>query len=290
MTDTAVLMRNAGPLLSNWAFTPSPVTWRTRFARLFQLCTGIRRRPPHCVLVAPSPAARWSIYFIYAPDGELRPYQRFTLNRLKARGVPLFVVIATRTAADIPFEIHALADALIWKGLSGFDFSAYALALHRLAATSPGCEALVMNDSVMGPFGDIDTLVDAAPWALVGFTGYGFVENHIQSYAFVLRNINRKHLAALRTIFPRKIAFNGFKGVVYCQETRFARVANRVMQVGALWYGTPATTGDPTLSQAIKMVEQGFPFLKCSLFGKFAGVQNDAALRDLLCEQGHPLP
>lgn len=281
-------LRNQGALVRYWRFVRSPVTWRTRLARLHAAVTGLRPAPRHKLLKPCFIAPRWSVYFMYVPEGIVHAAHYFTLNRLKARGVPLLVVIATQKPENIPDQVWSIADALAWKSLSGFDFSAYTIALHELASSSPECEALVMNDSVLGPFNDLDALFAETTCDLVGFTGYGFVENHIQSYAFLMRGVSPARMSSLRTVFPKWASFDGFKGVVYCQETRFARIASRAMRVGALWYGTREVTGDPTLLQAAALLEQGFPFLKKSLFGKFAGVQDEEALRAFLERQEHP--
>ena len=76
------------------------------------------------------------------------------------------------------------------------------------------------------------------------------------------------------------------RDVINLQETRFARLAARRMSVGAFFY---AAGGDASLHAAQRLLGESFPFLKRSLIGRYAGLQNEAALRAFLAAQGHPL-
>jgi lipopolysaccharide biosynthesis protein len=178
----------------------------------------------------------------------------------------------------------------LWKDLPGYDFSAYRLVLSHLAGCSPGAEVLVMNDSVYGPFADLREVFDTAPWALTGFTASNLRESHIQSYAFLLRNLRPSTLVRLAPVLPPGIAFNQFRHIIDLQESRFARVAARSMSVGALWYGDVRDLSDPTLARPMELLDNGFPFLKRSLLGKHQGfIERDAVLARLHA-LGHPLP
>ena len=288
--------------------SPSILT-RVRRARLS------RRAPPpqSRMLRVPVPADRWNCLFLFAPGIVLDPDQRAILARVRALAGHLLVVVATPTADAVPDEL-ALADALIWKDLPGFDFSAYALALDAVARFSPGATAYMQNDSVLGPFADIDALVDEARWDLTGFTGSPAVEEHLSSFAFVLKDVTPARCAALASVLSTRWSYNAFAQVVMLQETRLARVAARTMTVGSLWYlpAAPAepallvplmrrlglfrekavvdTRGDATLSFPLALLDQGFPFLKRSLLTKFAGLVPEEALRARLAALGWDRP
>ncbi|WP_454436213.1 hypothetical protein [Thauera mechernichensis] len=129
----------------------------------------------------------------------------------------------------------------------------------------------------------------AAPWDLTGFTSSQFVENHIQSYSFILKNINTHLLRLLGTPFKRFTCFNDFWTVVLTQETRFARIASKSMTVGAFWHGSSNDGIDPSLHHALELVDNGFPFIKRSLLGKHRGKQSVEACKDFLRRQQHPV-
>ena len=96
------------------------------------------------------------MYFVYTPDGSLSAAHRYTLDRLRSLAGGVAVICATGERGKVPAELNGLADAVYWKGLGGYDFSAYGLAVREIAARSPGADLLLLNDSVLGPFGDLD--------------------------------------------------------------------------------------------------------------------------------------
>lgn len=277
-------------LVRNWTFQTSPVRWSDRFRTVNRVLRHARRAPASAVLKPAWPDARWVAYFVYLPDGELTTSQRFTLEHLKASALPVLVVCGCPRDAAVLQALRDVCDALLWKDLPGYDFSAYRLALSHLAALSPGADVLVMNDSVYGPFTDLGEVFDTAPWALTGFTACNQRTPHIQSYAFLLRDVRRATMARLAPVLLPGIAFNEFRHIVDLQETRFARVAARSMSVGALWFGDVREVSDPTLVRPMELLDNGFPFLKRSLLGKHQGlIERDAVLTRLQALR-HPLP
>ena len=276
-------------LQRDWTFVRSRPPLVDRLSRLKSRLTGRRPPPPHQVLKPVAPRTRWNAYFAYLPDGGLTPGHLFTIERLRRLEGGLLVVCATPRPADVPDELHGMADALYWKGLPGYDFSAYAIALRAIAARSPGADAFVMNDSVLGPLVDPAPMLDRAPWDLTGFTASSAVENHLQSYAFLLRGVTGERIAAFGSALPERIAYDRFRDVVNLQETRFARLAARRMSVGAFFYADAVSIGDPSLAAAATLLQAGFPFLKKSLLGHYAAFQDEARLREMLAARGYPL-
>jgi len=276
-------------VVSDWSFvrTTPPLAYVKKRVGTFAL--RAHRAPAHLRLKPVRPAPRWTVYFVYAPQGQLSDAHHFTLRRLRELGRPLLVVCAAPAASAVPGSLVDYADALYWKDLPGFDFSAYTLALGEISRLSEGADVFVMNDSVFGPFGDLPALERAARWDLSAFTASPAIENHIQSYAFLLRQVTRPLMSALRSVFIPWLAFNRFPDVVSCQETRLARVASRHMSVGALWYPGPGAPDDLPRLLPAEMVAAGFPFLKRSLLGKFAGLHDRAQLEAILRAQQHPV-
>ena len=275
-------------LQRDWTYHPSAPDAVDRLRRL--RCIGRWRPAPayHPIMPITRPQARWIVYFAYLPDGRpLNPAHHYTLTRLRAADAGLLVICAAPRPGDVPRELRTMADALYWKGLSGFDFSAYARGLHEIAAHSPGADVLVINDSTYGPFAAIDTLWSAMAWDLTGFTACGQVENHVQSYAFHLKAVTPDRLARLADILPAHRAYDDYEPVVMRQETRFAATAAQHMSVGALWYAAQNVTIDPSLFAALPLVEAGFPFLKRGLLTKHAGIYPEEAVRAMLARHDH---
>ena len=278
-------------LVANWDFQPSQVSLDLRLRRVWNLVKGLRRAPHHQTLVPVREQACWMLYFIFAPEGSLTSAHEFTLARLRDMGLPLLVVCAAPEPGQVPERLRAFADALYWKALDGYDFSAYALGLHAVAAESPGATVCVMNDSVFGPFVDMRPFIAAAPWQLTGFTASSLIENHLQSYAFVMHDVRAQTLAPLASVLPTRFAFKRGIDVVLHQELCFARKAARHGSVGAFWFSPDSkVVADPTLMRPFELVAAGFPFVKRSLMGKHSKFQDSEAVVALLRELGHPVP
>ena len=299
------------PLVANWSFTPSSPSLSSRLSRLKSAMTGRKPRPAVEVIRPFTPAARWNVLFVYLPDGHLSEAQQFSLSRLASLTGRLGVIAAISPNLPLP-EGLILADALVRKDLGGYDFSAYTIASEQIAEHSPGARMFFQNDSVFGPFGDIDRLVENAPCELTGFLASSTLENHIQSFAFVIQSLDAACLDALRPVMPHDFAFDRYRDVVNLQETRMARIAARRMTVGAYWFApdsgidepslaagirrklarpveTLSVTADASLIHAVALLETGFPFMKRSLFGRNRHLGDRATLISALQDQGHPV-
>jgi len=274
----------------NWSFEPSwprwdivPKRWAARRSK--------GPAPTWKAVVPAAPARRWLLYFIFLPDGKLTPAHIFTLERLAAEEANLMLICTCPEGDPVLGVLKERCDALYWKAANGWDFSAYALGLSELARLSPGADVLVMNDSVFGPFVPVVPLLDAAPWRLTGFTCIAQDENHIQSYAFMIKDLRADVLEALAPVMSTEWSYNNAGAVILLQETRMARVAARQLTVGSCWYAKRSKQNDLCLFRPKELLEAGFPFFKRSHLGKFARVfQDPAEMRKLLTSLGHPLP
>jgi hypothetical protein len=273
-----------------WDYRPSEPDLRIRLKRVAARLFHERPRPPSLALRPVEPQDQWVAYFAFLPQGRLSDAHRFTLGRLRDEGCHVLIICATPDVSSVPEELGRYADALYWKGMGGYDFSAYTLALELIAERSPAADVLVMNDSMYGPFHPVRPFLRAARWDLTGFTGSALNENHLQSYAFILRSVHPARLAQLRDIFFQDKAFDHADQVIWAQELLLARRASRHMTVGACWYSGGPAVDDPCLRRPIELVHAGFPFMKKSLLGKMAHFQDPQRVRALLSAQGHPLP
>ncbi|MCC5869129.1 MAG: hypothetical protein JJU27_11485 [Gammaproteobacteria bacterium] len=271
-----------------WDFVPSA---GGTFVHPWRRLTGIfhaRRRPAHQVIRELTAKESWLVYFAYLPDSTIGPHHLFSLARLRDLGRPVFVICATPSTGRVPPEFLDYSDALYWKHVSGYDFSAYTLAIESIAEHSTGASALFMNDSMYGPFCDLCPFIDSSPWALSGFTGSGSQENHIQSYSFILKSIDDIRVTQLRSVLYKHFSFSHVDPVISLQELRLARVAARAMPVGAFWYGDGTLIDDPCLRRPFELLAAGFPYLKRSLLGKMAKFQSVEQTREILTRFNHP--
>lgn len=274
--------------VKDWGFSPSRIE---RWYYRYRLEVGLRDlclSPRSLVIKRVSPRDNWIIYFVYARDGGLSKSHVFTLERLRDTGVGVLVVCAAPSPGAVPSDLIRYADALYWKALPGYDFSAYSIALKEISRWSSGARVLVMNDSILGPFFDLKPFILRAPWNLTGFTASSEIENHIQSYAFILDRMTWGRMLALNAVFFPLVALNTRAAVVVCQETRFARAASRHMSVGSfLFLPQPR---NPTLERPFDLLDRGHPFLKKSLLTRDRRFQDCDRVVGRLREYGHPIP
>lgn len=277
-------------LTRDWTFMPSR-PWYGAFPHRLKATVADRRPPPEQqILKRPDARQRWILYFAYLPDGRVSAAHQFTLERLAQVDAGLFVVCALPPGADVPTLIHDHADAIARKGLSGFDFSAYAIGLRAIVEFSPGCDLFVINDSVFGPFVDLDAEFSSAAWDFTGYTAYSLIENHIQSYAFIIKGVDASVENALRPVLPASYSYDRYKDVVFQQETRLARFADRHMSVGAKWFSDHRISPEPSFFCALSLLERGFPFLKKSLLHRRPDIYDRETVLKALEQLGHPRP
>jgi hypothetical protein len=280
----------AAGLIRDWTYVSSPVALRVQASRAVRSMILRRRAPAHRVVVPANASTRWNVYFAFLPNGQASAAHLYSLDRLGAEPGRLLAVCASPDPAMVPAALRDRADALIWKALPGFDFSAYGLALRHLAEASSGADVFVMNDSVLGPFASPAKSLADVPWDFAGFTASSLFENHVQSYAFQLRALTPARLASLAPVLPRHSAFTRYMDVVLCQETRLARAASQTMSVGARWFARYQDVRNLSLERGAMLAEAGVPFVKKSLLDRYSDLQDRGEIAEILETHGHPLP
>lgn len=276
-------------MVRNWNFAPSNSSILDKY-RAWRLDRNRAARPAQMGIKPVSGMGAWVAYFVFAPDGNISPQHEFTLQRLKDEGFKIAVICATSRHGDFPHELLKYCDAVYWKGLPGFDFSAYTLILEEFVKRAEGSDVLLLNDSVFGPLHPVRPLLRSVSWEFTSFTGAKGVENHAQSYAFHLRGVTQAKLDAMRPIFPENYCYDEMMSVVKCQEIPMARVLAGALSAGMLWFPTSDAIDDPCLEVPFELLADGFPFLKRSLVGKFSFFGKHEAALSALSERGHPLP
>lgn len=282
------LVRPVSGAQTYWTYVPSSPRWSIVLRRWPARWTR-QDAPPWKRLTAPSAAGQWLLYFMYLPTGQLSLQHQFTLERLAAENARIMIVCACPPGHPVLKDLSQRCDALYWKGVEGFDFSAYAIGLTELARRAPGSDVLVLNDSMLGPFSPLTPFIEQAPWRLSGLSASSLEENHLQSFALIIRQLDAEFLQAVAPVISTDWCYNTSDPVILLQETRLARFASLHMSVGAFWYTDGSRHTDLSLNCPEEMLEAGFPLLKRSLFAKFShSFQDPAAMQALLRRLGHP--
>ncbi len=274
----------------DWPFVPSAPSPRRRLRVAAGWLLDSRRMPRHAALAPAYRSARgWIAYVMYLPDGRLQPAHHFTLQHLRSLNRPICAMAAAPSPTMLDPALPALVDALYWKALPGYDFSAYHLLLGELHHHSADTPVLLLNDSVWGPFTQLDTLLCDQPWDVTGLTASARVENHLQSYCLSFRALGIEVMQALHDLFPAGRCMRSRIEVILGQETRWSRLLAQRVSVGSRWFHADPQ-GDPTLDLPFELLRQGMPFLKRSLRGRYAQHQSGQAVLEALARHGHPLP
>ncbi len=273
---------------------PLPVhrpSFHLRLRRLKRQIESMRPPPRSDVLIPAQAHPRWAVYFVYSLSGAAFDQHRFTVQQLRQDGWPVLVVLACAerpgAAVVAQWRQHG-ASALLWKEPHGFDLSGLRPALQHLLDRSPGCDVLWLNDSLLGPFHSVYELVRHTPWRVTGFASCFIIEPHIQSYALFLRALDASLMQALSQVVPGSHCLNQHSAVAFVQETRLARHLSQQGSVGTLW--SPLRDDmDLTMAYPYELVEDGFPFLKRSILGKFSDSFTTSDALAMLRRWGHPV-
>jgi len=102
-------------------------------------------------------SGRVALYAAHLPDGRLKAYHRATLAALREAGYATVLINSTETgAAALAEEADRLAEAVMIRSGEGRDFASWILAAaHFAPALAEARHVVLMNDSLVGPFGDL---------------------------------------------------------------------------------------------------------------------------------------
>lgn len=230
----------------------------------------VTKRPSICVREPKSVGDRIAFFVTFAPDGRVAPPAQFYMRRLRESGfgVLAFCVVndCERPADDPGPEI---CDGLYLRANGGYDFSVWADALRRLPFADQAEMLLLANDSVLGPLGDLSSVVErclASPADVIGLCESYQYKRHFQSFFLLFKQ------KALRSE-----AFRLFWGNVREQHSKFNIIrAYEVELVSKLEAGGlsaeclfPLAQCSPDINPSIQLwrelLEKGFPFIKTEL-------------------------
>ena len=163
----------------------------------------------------------------------------------------------------------------------GYDFGSWSAGLHALPMLSRAPNLLLVNDSMLGPFAPIDSLIadfeasSAEIWGLVSSSQEGW---HLQSHFVGYRNgcLSRGPLAG----FWRSIRVEREKrDIIKNYELGLGRLTRAAgLSVQACYPGDlVVSAGDnPTIQGWRRLIALGFPFVKREILLRPASVMTDA--------------
>jgi hypothetical protein len=134
---------------------------------------------------------RLAIYAVFVPDGRLKTYHKLMLRALREARYATVMVNSTVAGADGLLEqVGELAEGVIVRRGQGRDFASWVIALTHVAPALENVDhVLLLNDSLIGPFGNLAPVIksmedDAADFK--GLTESNEIAHHLQSSLLML--------------------------------------------------------------------------------------------------------
>jgi hypothetical protein len=174
---------------------------------------------------------------------------------------------------------------IIRKPNLGYDFGSWSIGLQTFPEIKFADEVLLINDSLAGPFGKLDNILDKAkntPFDITGLCDSIQIKYHIQSFFFHFKNGSLMN-QAIWTFWCNVGHFDKKDDVILQYELGFTELAAKELRLGALFPFNLSVDrfGASTLSSAKTFLELGNPFLKMGVIRSLS-LEQSIELRDLV--------
>ncbi len=282
---------------------------RRRFETLERYCPGPvqladrkARMTIHGEAGADLSGQRVCLFVSFAPDGRLLPYTLEYLAALKAQGFQTVLILNETGPHRLPPEALDLARVVILRDNMGLDFGAWRDALARLPSLWQAELVLFTNDSLVGPFGGFDRVVQRivqAPEPLFFLTESDFANPHFQSFFWGLK---RDGLAnpVVRSFLETVVDATDKTAAIFLYEVFFRNVCEQLAGLKSQCLfplaeltgadGEIRPTFNPTHHLWRELMRAGFPFLKADFCRKnAAGPDARAWLAEVAACGGDPM-
>lgn len=134
---------------------------------------------------------RVCLFVSYSPDYALKPHVLYHLDALRKCGFDIVLLLVVDELANRPVAVpKKLLAGLVVRKNAGYDFGAWSDAFRLFPHVWRAQAVLLVNDSVFGPIGDFQSLVDIImrqPADFIGLTESGQIARHYQSYFILLK-------------------------------------------------------------------------------------------------------
>lgn len=274
---------------SSSALNPQLSFTRLRFQTLNRYCPGAVTawsRPSKATVFGDIQAdfhgQRVCVFVSFSPDGRLLPYTLHYLSQLKAQGFQNVLILNEVGRHRLPPEALSLARIVMLRDNQGLDFAAWRDALARFPGIWSADLVLFANDSIVGPFGGFDRLVeriDQDPAPLFYLTESEFVLPHFQSFFWGLKGDGLTN-PVVRAYLESVIDLTDKTAAIFLYEVFFRHVSERLGGLRSVClFPLASLTGvdsdirptfNPTHHLWRELLRAGFPFLKTDFCRKNA--------------------
>lgn len=217
----------------------------------------------------------YCLFMSYAARPQLKPHVQEYIRQLLQHDVQVILLINTDVepaAMEIAPELRKQLSGVLIRRNAGYDFAAWAHAMHRYPQLLTMPRLYLINDSMLGPlndddFGRIIQRVRASSADLVGLTENLHPQPHIQSFFLVMspRAMAHPHIRQLWTNVKNLSDKSEVIDVYECQLTRVMHEVG--LQCEVLF---PSISRDPHNSNDVflrwtDLLAAGLPFVKASV-------------------------
>jgi len=232
------------------------------------------------------------LFVTHSGTGRIKPHVAPYLRAWADAGVHVLLIVVTDREVEITPDLLDLAAGVMVRANAGYDFAAWAHAIHLHPELYGASTLYLVNDSLIGPssrqaFGAILDRVRASDADLVGLTQSHEYRWHVQTFFMALKP---RLLCSwwLHGFFDRVRILGDKDAVIRAYEVRFAaEVEAWGYDVAVLFPSERAS--NPTLFDWRGLIARGFPFVKTLLLRGAFPEADLTGWRETLAESGFDL-
>lgn len=203
------------------------------------------------------------------------------IEHLLAIGIQVVLIINTPnpdTRVVIETSLTKQLAGVYVRENVGFDFAAWAHLLHLIPNRSDWKRLLLINDSLVGPFGGENfhkmiKRVRNSSSDFLGLTQNLYPQWHLQSFFLVFNSSTLQH-PFFSNYFARIVSLSSKEDVINVYETKFSQaLVDNGLRFEVLFPPAPGLPKffNDTIKQWEQLLDAGFPYVKASVIRELRG-------------------
>jgi glycosyltransferase involved in cell wall biosynthesis/tetratricopeptide (TPR) repeat protein len=273
-TETAAIP----PATPRPAPAPPPPAWAARMELLKPL--------------AFAPGEEAVLFVTHSATGRIKPHVAPYLRAFVSAGIKPLLIIVTDREVDVPRALAELAAGVIVRANAGYDFAAWAHAIHLYPELYGAATLYLANDSLIGPssqarFDAMLARIRDSGADLIGLTASHEYRWHLQTFLLALKP---RLLSSwwLHGFFDQVRILGDKDAVIRAYEVRFASAVEQSGHRTETLFPVEGAS-NPTLFDWRGLIARGFPFVKTLLLrGHFPEIDL-TGWRETVAEAGFDL-
>ena len=209
-----------------------------------------------------------ALFVTHSASGRIKPHVGPYLAALGKAGIATLLIVVADREVDITQDLADSAAGVMVRANAGYDFAAWAHAIHLHPEIYGAATLYLANDSLIGPvdqprFDAMLGRIRASEADLVGLTESHEYRWHVQTFFVALKP---RLLSSwwLHDFFARVRILSDKDAVIRAYEVRFAGDVERSGHTVEILYPS-ARAANPTLYDWRALIDAGFPFVKALL-------------------------